>query len=139
MPDDCQLERVCALLDGQKYWCLRPTLLEVIKGPELFVEDVNDYVGIIHQDPPGHWLALDFPGTQVVLAKILDECAADRTELPFVLSRAYDKEIGNRRKIVNIDHSRVGRRSFTDDIGDRDGKLSTLDDGIIRRGRCWNR
>ena len=88
---------------------IAPQPLERVELARLRREDVDDEVEVVHQDPLGAVVALDVRRPHLRGAQRLLDGVGDRLHLPRVLSGAQHEEVGERRRVAQVEHDDVER------------------------------
>ncbi len=125
--------RTPALLDSQQRRSVSPHLFDPIEVALIDIENVDDDITVVEQDPAGRWGAFDPSGPRALFFELLQHIAVDRPQLPFIFTRADDETIGHRRGGVDIDDDGVARRGVGDDLGDANREIPAR---RVQRLRC---
>jgi len=71
------------------------------------VEDVNDYVPVIQEDPTSLAFSFDAQGMKALFSQLLFNMGGDCLDLPVRISAANHEVVGKRREILNLQDDQV--------------------------------
>lgn len=78
---------------------VEPEFFEFVVGPRLVLEDMNDHVAVVHEDPPGMTRSLDPQRSYSALLQHLLDMLDDGSYLGRGLAGADDEIVGNDREV----------------------------------------
>ena len=124
------------LLNGQQRWRVLPYLFQTIERPLVDIEDVDDDVTVVDQNPTGRRRSLDSAGIAALFLQLFHHVSMDSSELALVLPRTDDEAVGHSRCVMDIDHHGILGGCVGDHLGDPDSQVAAR--GVERLARDFD-
>jgi hypothetical protein len=94
------------------FWGVRPQPLDIVEIPDGLVEDVNDDIGVIHEDPSGRLFPLDAEGQKAAFFHAFFDGLSNALDLPVGVAAADDGVVGEGGHLLHVQYNDILRLFF---------------------------